>query len=128
MSIWPSFLGEDEASTLCANLTSLEVKEGLWSLKPFKAPGPDGIHAGFFQAYWQQVGNSVINEVFKVFHSSTMPPHLNETLITLIPKHPGADCLASFRLISLCNTIYKVVTKIIVKRLRPLLPNLISPL
>ena len=56
MSIWLSFLGEDEASTLCANLTSLEVKEGLWSLKPFKAPGPDRIHAGFFQAYWQQVG------------------------------------------------------------------------
>ena len=70
----------------------------------------------------------MINEVFKVFHSSTMPPHLNETFITLIPKHPGADCLASFRPISLCNTIYKVVTKIIVKRLRPLLPNLISPL
>ena len=51
ISIWPSFLGHDDASTLCANLTRLEVKEGLWSLKPLKAPGPDGIHAGFFQAY-----------------------------------------------------------------------------
>ncbi|XP_075659168.1 uncharacterized protein LOC142629059 [Castanea sativa] len=106
----------------------LEVKEGLWSLKPLKAPGPDGIHAGFFQAYWQLVGTSVVNEVCKVFQDSTMPPHLNETLITLIPKYPGADCLASFRPISLCNIVYKVVTKIIVKRLRPFLPNLISPL
>ena len=70
----------------------------------------------------------MVNEVFKVFQSSTMPPHLNETLITLIPKHPGADCLASFRPISLCNTVYKMVTKIIVKRLRPCLPKLISPL
>ena len=70
----------------------------------------------------------MINEVFKVFHSSTMPPHPNETLITLIPKHPGTDCLASFRPISLCNTVYKMVTKIIVKRLRPCLPKLISPL
>ena len=56
-----------------------------------------------------------------------MPPHLNETLITLIPKHLEADCLASFRPISLCNTVYKVVTKIIVRRLRPFLPKLISP-
>ena len=128
MSNWPSFLGNKEARTLCANLTRLEVKKGLGSLKPLKAPGPDGIHVGFFQAYWQQVGTSVINEVFKVFQSSTMPPHLNETLITLIPKHLGADCLASFRPISLCNTVYKVVTMIIVKRLRPFLPKLISPL
>ena len=65
--------------------------------------------------------------MFKVFQSSTMPPHLNETLITLIPKHLEADCLASFRPISLCNTVYKVVTKIIVRRLRPFLPKLISP-
>ena len=97
MNIWPSYLGNEEASTLCANLTRLAVKEGLGSLKPLKAPGPDGIHAGFFQAYWQQVGTSVVNEVFKVFQSSTMPSHLNETLITLIPKHPGADCLVAFR-------------------------------
>ena len=109
------------------NFSSNKI-EGLGSLKPLKALGPDGIHVGFFQAYWQQVGTSVVNEVFKVFQSSTMPPHQNETLITLIPKHPRANCLASFRPISLCNTMYKVVTKIIVKRLRPFLPKLISPL
>ena len=70
----------------------------------------------------------MVNEVFRVFRSSTMPPHLNETLITLIPKHPRADCLPSFRPISLYNIVYKAVTKIIVKRLCPFLPKLISPL
>ena len=128
LSTWPSFLRAEDASTLCANLTRQEVKEGLWSLKPLKALGPDGIHAGFFQAYWQQVGTSMVNKVNKFFQSSTMTPHLNKILITLIPKHPGADCQASLRLISLCNTVYKVVTKVIVKRLFSLLPKLISPL
>ena len=36
--------------------------------------------------------------------------------------------MGRFRIISLCNTIYKVVTKIIVARLRPLMEKLISPL
>lgn len=112
LSIWPSFLENEDASTLCTDLTRLEVKEGLWSLKPLKAPGPDGIHVGFFHGYWQLVGTSVVNEVCEVFQDSIMPPHLNETLITLIPKYPGADCLALFRPIGLCNTVYKVVTKI----------------
>ena len=25
-----------------------EIRAVVWSLKPFKAPGPDGLHAGFF--------------------------------------------------------------------------------
>ena len=105
-----------------------EVKDGLWSLKPFKALGPDRLHIGFFQAYWNIVGSSVFEEVKEIFRSGTMPNHLNETLITLILKFPRVDNLGSFRPISSCNTIYKVVTKMIVKRLRPYLLNLTFPL
>ena len=105
-----------------------KVKDGLWSLKPFKAPGPNGLHTGFFQAYWNIVESFIFKEVREIFRSGTMPNHLNETLITLIPKCLGANNLGSFCPISLCNTIYKVVTKMIVKGLRPYLPNLISPL
>ena len=74
------------------------------------------------------MGDNVIKEVQEIFTTSIMPGHLNETLISLIPKQPGADCLAAFGPISLCNTVYKIVTKIIVKRMCNLLPNLISPL
>jgi hypothetical protein len=41
----------DEESTILANPVSAEeVKTALWSMKPFKAPGSDGLHAGFFSA------------------------------------------------------------------------------
>lgn len=74
------------------------------------------------------MGNSVFKEVREIFRCGTMPENLNETLITLNLKCPGATTLGSFKPISLYNIIYKVVTKMIVKRLRLLLPNLISPL
>ena len=127
-SRWPVGLSEVEKSHLASGVTLLEVKEALWSLKPFKAPGPDGLHAGFFQRYWGSVGDAVFKEVSHIFDSGCMPEFLNQTLLTLIPKCPGADCLRNFRPISLCNTLYKVVTKIIVKRLRVALPKLVSPL
>jgi len=105
-----------------------EVKYGLWSMKPFKALGLDGMHAGFYQRNWKVVADVVVREVCSIFNIGVMPSHLNQTLITLIAKCTGADYLSLYRPISFCNTIYKIVIKIIVQRLRTLLDKLVSPL
>ena len=104
-----------------------EIRQGLWALKPFKAIGPDGLHAGFFQYFWNDIKDLVCKEVSSIFDSRVILDFLNETLISLIPKCPNLESLKNFRPISLCNSIYKVVTKIIVGRIRPLLDKLISP-
>lgn len=64
----------------------------------------------------------MIEEVKKVFVARKIPEVINRTHIALIPKIQGLETLG------LCNTMYKIVTKIIVARLRPLLGKLISPL
>ena len=119
--------GRDRES-IGGEVTEEEIKAALWSLKRFKAPGLDGLHAGFFQKIWLVVGDFMIEEVKQIFSSGKMPEHLNKTLIALIPKIQGPEILGNYRPISLCNTVYKVVTKIIVARLRPFLDKLISPL
>ena len=53
-------------------------------------------------------------------------PTLNATFLTLIPKYEGDDSPDKFKPISLCNVIYKIITKVIVNRLKPLLLGLIS--
>ena len=109
-------------------VTAEEIKAGLWSMKAYKALGPEGLHARFYQRFWLIVGESVIKEVKKIFTERKMPDYLNRTHIALIPKIQGPETLSNFRLISLCNTVYKIVTKIIVARLRPFLSSVISPL
>jgi len=52
---------------------------------------------------------------------------LNATFLTLIPKENKTTSPAHFRPIALCNVIYKLLTKIIATRLKPILPFLISP-
>ena len=56
-----------------------------------------------------------------------MPEGVNDTLIVLIPKVKEPKVLKDFRPISLCNVIYKVVSKCLVNRLRPILEEIISP-
>ena len=98
----------------------------LWSLKAFKAPRPDGLHASFFQRFWLTVGNSLMNKVKKIFSDRKVPDYQNTTHIAPIPKIQGPDMLSNYRPINLCNTVYKVVLKIVVSRLRPYLDKLIS--
>ena len=125
---WQPRLSELEKESVSGGPSEDEIKAALWALKPFKAPGPDGLHAGFFQNFWHTVGNSVIDEVQKIFADRRVPEALNSTHIALIPKIQGPETLGNYRPISLCNTVYKVVTKIIVARLRPYLDKLISPM
>ena len=125
-TIWQGKLADEERVSISWVASVEEIKNALWSLKAFKAPGPDGLHAGFFHRFWLIVGNSVIDLVKKVFAERKVPEFLNRTHIVLIPKIQGPETLGNYIPISLCNTVYKVITKIIVARLRPFLEKIIS--
>ena len=113
---------------LSANVSEQEIHKVMFSLKPYKAPGMDKLHAGFFRHFWNVLGQSVIEEILAVFHSKHIPNYLNQTLVVVIPKREGPKTLSYFRPISLCSTIYKVISKITVNRIRPHMHHLISPL
>ena len=128
ISQWQASLTNEERESIGGIASEEEIKTAFWSLKAFKAPRPDGPHAGFFHRFWLIVGNSVVDVVKKAFTERVVPEYLNRTLITLIPKTQSPETLNNYRPISLCNTVYKIITKIIVARLRPYLDKLVSPL
>jgi hypothetical protein len=60
-------------------------------------------------------------------HSSCkVLPTLNATFLTLVPKEERVTNLRNFRPIALCNVIYKIISKVIALRLKPILPFIIS--
>ena len=104
-----------------------EISNALFQIGPLKAPGPDGFPARFFQRNWGLIQEEVISGVLEFFRTGIMPEGVNDTCIVLIPKVLHPSKLQEFRPISLCNVIYKVVSKCLVNRLRPLLQDIISP-
>lgn len=71
------------------------------------------------------MGPTLVAEVQAFFQTGTMPPATNITYIRLIPKITSVKAVADYRPIALCNVSYKVITKIISLRLKPILQDII---
>jgi len=117
---------DDMNDTLCKPFTEEEISNALFQIGPLKATGPDGLPARFFQRNWGLLKEDIIHAVRVFFKVGTIPEGVNDTAIVLIPKVQHPETLKDYRPISLCNVLYKVVSKCLVNRLKPLLDPVIS--
>lgn len=104
---------------LSAPVTKEEVKEAKFAMQSYRAPGPDGFIPFFFKHFWEVVGNDVWGLVNNSFRRGHIEDNITETLLVLIPKENNLTHLNKFRLISLCNVIFKVITKVLMNRIYP---------
>ncbi|KAL0293633.1 UNVERIFIED_CONTAM: hypothetical protein Sradi_6926200 [Sesamum radiatum] len=107
-------------------VSATDVKMAFFDIAEEKSPGPDGYSSGFFKAAWPIVGEEVTRAILDFFHNGKMLRQVNTTLLVLIPKVQAPTHVTEFRLISCCNVLYKLITKIIVQRLSSVLDRLVS--
>jgi hypothetical protein len=91
-----------------------------------KAPSLDGFTVELFKAFLEVVKHDVYGVVEDSRCSTSIFKALNAIMITLIPKENEARTPNQYRPIALCNVVYKIISKVIANRLKPLLPSLIS--
>jgi hypothetical protein len=103
-----------------------EIFKAVCSLGGDKAPGPDGFPMFFFQKFWKLIGKDVCDAVKEFFGAKCMLKELNSTFLCLIPKRIGADSPEQFRPISLCNSFYKIISKVLTSRLLLVIPSIIA--
>ena len=122
----PTKVTEDMNQRLIQEFTREEVEAALKQMHPTKAPDPDGMSVIFFQKYLGIVGNDVICMVLNVLNSNISMVEINRTNITLVPKIKNPTKITDFRPISLCNVVYKLISKVLAKRLKIIIPQIIS--
>jgi hypothetical protein len=111
---------------LLREFSAEEVGAALAQMAPLKAPGPDGFNVCFYQKNWPTIGGEVSRAVLHILNNGFFNKEMNLTYIALIPKVKHPTCVTDFRPISLCNVIYKIVSKVLANRLKGVLPVVIS--
>lgn len=111
---------------LMASPTEHEIRRVMMSLGPDKAPGPDGFNARLIQANWELFGPSIVNQVTQFFAENIMPRQVARSNLVLVPKCDNAAKLTDFRPISVCNVVYKLISKILAMRVRPYIAGCVS--
>eukprot|EP00253_Pinus_taeda_P033192 PITA_33192 len=110
------FFNEDEAEELYAPVTTGELESTLKWFKKEKSPGLDGWTIEFYLSFYDLLGQDLLQVVEERRLSGSLYNAINSTFIALVPKSdtPSFD---DYRPISLCNCLYKIISKIIANRL-----------
>lgn len=118
-------ISHDQAIKL-EEVVTIEEIEKTNSLASKKTMSPDGYGALFFNKAWSIVGSDVVVAIKSLFETSNLLKDVNCTIIALVPKCSNASTCSDFWLISCCNTIYKCITKIMVNKIKDVLPEIID--
>nr|CCA66140.1 hypothetical protein [Beta vulgaris subsp. vulgaris] len=119
---------DDQASDLTQPFSNKEIDEAVSSCAADKAPGPDGFNFRFIKSAWETVKSDIYAMVRKFHDSSTLPQGCNIAYITLIQKIDNPKNFNDYRPISMVGCIYKIIAKLLARRLQGVINSLIGPL
>eukprot|EP00253_Pinus_taeda_P014530 PITA_14530 len=122
----PKGVTQEMNNNLTKEVEEEEIKAAIWSLHLDKAPGPDIFPICFYREYWSMIKKDLLKLIRWVMKKGKMGGFTNSTYLALIPKENRPSSFSRFWPISLCNSAYKIISKILAAWLKPLLPSVIS--
>lgn len=120
-NIFPRFVTTDESNSLNYPCTLQEIHVALLSFNKDKSPGPDGWTVEFFIQFFDLVVSDLLELVEDSKLHDKITGALNSTFLTFILKETNPSTFGDYRPIALCNLCYRLITKTIANRIKPIL-------
>jgi hypothetical protein len=117
----------DDKEILDLPITYEEIAESLKELANNKSPGSDGLTTNFYKFFWKYISHSVTESILNGIQDGKLSIEQRRAVLTLLPKkNKDTRYLKNWRPLSLLNTDYKILAKVLAKRLQGVLPDIIS--
>lgn len=91
-----------------------------------KSLGPDGFNSEFYQQFLGVCGDDIFEDATTWLGRGYFLPSLNDTNICLVPKCVNPHSMKDFLHISMCNVVYKLVSRLLANRVKNCLSKCVS--
>ena len=115
------------ASACDADITVKEVSDTMGELPLGKSPGPDRLPNKFYKTFSKLLA-PILTQVFNEARKrGELPPTCTEGLISVLYKKKDRTDPRNYRPITLLNNDYKILTRILTKRMNVAVMQFVSP-
>jgi len=122
----PRYFTEEESDEVSKAVSRVELEKVINEMPKDKSLGPDGWTQEFFSAFFELVNDDLLRVIEESRINGRAEGSLNSTFVSLIPNESSPSSLSNYRPISLCNFVYKVISKIIENQIKGKLGECIS--
>ena len=123
----PNTLTQIQSDKCDIDITLKECSKSLSELPNNKSPGSDGFTTEFYKFFWADIGQCVLDSFNYSLINGELSQEQRRGVLTLLPKpHKDLRELKNWRPISLLNTDYKMLTKLLANRLQEVIPSIVS--
>jgi hypothetical protein len=120
-------LAEDNVVMLSTPFSTAEIEVVVATSDRNKSPGQDEFNFSFFKRFWDLIKEEMGVMFDQFFTTATLPRSFSSYFLTIIPKVDSPLKIGDFRPISLVESLYKLVAKVLAGRLVKVMDKLISP-
>ena len=119
-------LTPEQSDPIEGDITLEELTSILRKTRNDSSPGSTGFTYAFYKTFWNQLGGFILDAANHSFVINKLPSSQTIGLISLLPKgDKPKEYLSNWRPITLQNSIYKLISGVISKRINGVLPHLI---
>ena len=119
-------LSKVQASTLDEDIQAAEVLESIKQLARGKAAGPDLIATDFYHDFIEELTPILTILYNEVWNNDTVPKSFLQAKIYPLKKKGDSSNGMDYRPLSLLNTDYKILAKVVANRVKNVLPDIIG--
>lgn len=118
-------LNKNDQKCLEGKLTIEECEEALKNMKNNKSPGSDGLPVEFYKTFWNDIKSILIESLNYAYEVGELSPTQKRGILTLLFKKNDKYLLKNWRPISLLNTDYKILARVLADRLKCVINKII---